>query len=135
MILADSGHFIAVLNPLDALHGRAVAWSEAVRERLLVTEYVLWECVNYFSTPGSRMKAGLLAAKVRSTPACEFVPATRALLEAGLELHQGRPDKEWSLTDCVSFVVMKQRGITQALSFDHNFEEAGFVALLRRDPQ
>jgi uncharacterized protein len=57
------------------------------------------------------------------------------LRDKGIELHRGRLDKLWSLTDCVSFVVMEQRGIQQALAFDHHFEQAGFEALLRREPE
>lgn len=134
MILADASYFIALMNPQDDLHARAAAWSRVVSERLVVTEYVLWECVNFFSTPGSRARAALLASRVRSVPACEFIPATPALLEAGLQLHRDRPDKGWSLTDCVSFVVMQDRAITRALSFDQHFEQAGFEPLLRREP-
>jgi len=134
MILADAGYFIALMNPQDGLHARATAWSAAVRDRLLVTEYALWECANYFSTPGSRARAAGLASRVRGTPTCEFVPANLALLDAGLALHKDRPDKAWSLTDCISFVLMEQRGIKQALAYDRHFEQAGFEALLRRDP-
>jgi predicted nucleic acid-binding protein len=59
--------------------------------------------------------------------------AAQPLFQAGLELHRDRPDKEWSLTDYISCVVMRQRGITQALAFDRQFEQADFEALLRRD--
>jgi len=48
-----------------------------------------------------------------------------------VELYAERPDKGWSLTDCISFVVMRQQGITQALTGDHHFEQAGFTALLK----
>jgi predicted nucleic acid-binding protein len=72
---------------------------------------------------------------VRSHPTYEVIPASADLFEAGLRLHADRSDKAWSLTDCFSFVVMEQRGIRQALTFDHHFEQAGFEALLRRDPQ
>jgi predicted nucleic acid-binding protein len=56
------------------------------------------------------------------------------LVLKGLSLHQSRPDKHWSLTDCISFVVMQDRAVQQALAFDYHFEQAGFEALLRRDP-
>ena len=52
----------------------------------------------------------------------------------GLSLHVARMDKSWSLTDCISFYLMRERGITQALTTDHHFTQAGFEALLRRDP-
>jgi len=55
------------------------------------------------------------------------------LYQRGINLYAQRPDKEWSLTDCISFVVMSDRGITEALTGDHHFEQAGFRALLKRD--
>jgi predicted nucleic acid-binding protein len=52
-------------------------------------------------------------------------------LERGLDLYDARPDKEWSLTDCISFIVMQDHGTYEALTGDHHFEQAGFVALLK----
>ena len=51
--------------------------------------------------------------------------------DEGVRLYVARPDKDWSLTDCISFVVMRERGITEALTGDRHFEQAGFVALLK----
>lgn len=53
------------------------------------------------------------------------------LFDAGVRLYRERPDKDWSLTDCISFVAMEERGIREALTGDHHFEQAGFVALLK----
>jgi len=58
------------------------------------------------------------------------VPATTALLEQASALYEARADKEWGLTDCASFVVMQREGITQALTADRHFQQAGFEALL-----
>ena len=60
----------------------------------------------------------------------EVVHVDQELLEQGLALFQSRPDKEWSLTDCISFAVMQKRGIGRALTTDHHFEQAGFERLL-----
>lgn len=67
----------------------------------------------------------------RKSPKVEVTPATRELFESGWNLYAARPDKDWSLTDCISFVVMQERGITDALTGDHHFEQAGFKPLLR----
>jgi len=134
MPLIDTGYFIALLNPHDQLHARAEAWSAHVSQMLLVTEYVIWETVNFFSKPVNRPKVHALLVHLRSAQRYEVVAASPDLFEAGLQLHAQRSDKEWSLTDCISFVVMDQRRITRALSHDHHFEQAGFEALLRRDP-
>jgi hypothetical protein len=134
MILLDTSYLIALFDARDGLHPSAVAWSETVNEPLLVTEYVLWETVNAFSHPADRAKAHALVALVRSEPDYEVLSASGEVFEAGLALHRARPDKGWSLTDCISFVVMQQRGLRQALAFDQDFEQAGFEALLRREP-
>jgi predicted nucleic acid-binding protein len=134
VILLDTSYLIALFDARDGLHARAMAWSEAVNEPLLVTEYVLWETVNALSHPADRPKAHALVALVRGKPDYEVVKASEQLFEAGLALHRARPDKGWSLTDCVSFVVMQEKGIRQALAYDQDFEQAGFEALLRREP-
>ncbi len=134
MILLDTSYLIALFDARDALHARAMAWSETVNEPLVVTEYVLWETVNAFLHPADRPKAHALLAQVRTGAGCELVRANEKLFEAGLALHQARPDKAWSLTDCISFIVMQERGIWEALAYDEDFAQAGFEALLRREP-
>ena len=130
MILLDTSYLIALFDARDGLHARAMAWSEAVNEPLLVTEYVLWETVNAFSHPADRAKAHALVALVRAEPDYEVLKAGGEVFEAGLALHRARPDKGWSLTDCISFVVMEQQGLTEALTADHHFTQAGFHVLL-----
>jgi uncharacterized protein len=68
---------------------------------------------------------------LRAQPDVEIVPSTSDLFRRGTELFAARPDKEWSLTDCISFVVMNERGINDALTNDHHFEQAGFRILLK----
>jgi predicted nucleic acid-binding protein len=59
-----------------------------------------------------------------------IVPAAQDLFEQGIELFAKRPDKEWSLTDCISFIVMQEYELTDAVTADHHFEQAGFRILL-----
>lgn len=138
MIFADTGYFIAQVKPRDALHERATAWAKALGEPLgeplLTTEFILVEVADALSQPRDRSKLYALLAALRGSSQCEIIPASPALFEAGLQLHAARPDKEWSLTDCISFVVMQQRDITRALAYDHHFEQSGFEPLLRREP-
>lgn len=134
MIFLDTGYFVALLNPRDELHSRALAWSETINEPLLVTEYVLWETINTFSLPPDRPKAHALVHHLQSEAGYEIISATPQLFQKGIEMHQQRPDKERSLTDCISFLLMRERGITRALAHDQHFEQAGFEALLRRSP-
>ena len=72
-----------------------------------------------------------LVPHLRSHPNVRIVPASRELLDRGFELFSRCADKDWSLTDCTSFVVMREEGLTDALTTDHHFEQAGFKALLR----
>jgi predicted nucleic acid-binding protein len=134
MIFVDTGFFLALAQPRDALHQQATELARSLAEPFLVTEHVLWETVNSLSKPIDRPKAHRLVNHVRSTAEYEIVPASLELFDAGLRLHGERNDKEWSLTDCISFIVMKRRGITRALTHDHHFEQAGFKALLRQEP-
>jgi uncharacterized protein len=135
MILVDSGFLLALAQPTDALHARAAAWAHFVSGPLLVTEYVLCEVINNLSRTADRERAHRIAQAVFADPEYEFIHASPELLDAGLRLHRARRDKEWSLTDCISFHLMSDRGITRALAYDHHFEQAGFEALLRKEPQ
>jgi predicted nucleic acid-binding protein len=134
MIFLDSGFLIALAKPRDSLHAQARAWANQVREPLVVTEYVLCETVDALSLPTDREKAHLLLAMLRARPHCQIIAASSGLFEAGVKLHATRTDKEWSLTDCISFQVMREMGIQRALAYDLHFSQAGFEPLLRREP-
>ena len=136
MIFVDAGYVIALASSRDSLHNRAMAWVAAIRgERLLITEYVVLEVLDRLaSPPPDRRRAEVFADEARGGAPYEFVPASPALLDAGLDLYRRHRDKAWGLTDCTSFALMRQRGVTRALAHDHHFEQAGFEALMRRDP-
>jgi len=74
-----------------------------------------------------------LLAAIESDPRVEIVPLAEELCARSGELFRRHSDKEWGLTDCVSFVVMRDKGISEALSTDHHFEQAGFRPLLIED--
>ena len=131
MIFADAGYFFGAVLPDDELHPRVVQWVHALKEPLLATEFVLVEVIDGLSSPLNRGRAHALLDSLRRSPHIEIVSLSPELLAAGVQLHAVRPDKEWSLTDCISFHIMQIRGITRALAFDHHFEQAGFEALLR----
>jgi len=138
MIFVDTGYFVALSNRRDELHARAQAWAawwqRAGREPLLLTEYVLVETLNLLSSPRFHAAAHRIADAVRTEPIYVLVPASRALLDAGIDLHRQRPDQGWSVTDCISFRVMNEHGVTRALAHDKHFIQAGFEGLLRQDP-
>ena len=106
MIFVDTGYLLAVLNPRDELFERAQRWAATIDERLITTEYVLWELVNSFSDPVDRPKAHAAIDEIRSSASWKLVYATPELFSDGLTFHGLRADKDWSLTDCVSFMIM-----------------------------
>jgi len=67
---------------------------------------------------------------LRQSSSCEIIPVSSALFQGALDLYHERTDKEWTLTDCTSFLIMQEHGITEALTGDRHFEQAGFTALL-----
>jgi uncharacterized protein len=134
MIFVDTSYLSALLDHRDQLHNRAEAWMEELSEALLTTNYVLWEAVNRFSNSTDRLKIHDSLNDIYSSAEWEVVAESGDLFQLGLQAHRQYIDKDWSLTDCISFIVMRERGVTRALTHDHHFEQAGFEALLRRDP-
>ena len=130
----DTGFFLALVLEDDSLHKRAIAWQRALGGKLLTTEFVLLEVADALVQPGVREFADALFEMAYGDPIITLVRADPKLVEACYELFRSRMDKRWSLTDCISFNVMRERGITDALTHDHHFEQAGFRALLRHDP-
>ena len=128
---ADTFYFLARLNPADLAHARAISMPSNFSDQLLTTEWVLMEVADGLCDARNRNAFTGLYDRLRTTRNVELIEATHTLFSAGLDLYKIRRDKNWSLTDCTSFVIMTDRGISQALTADHHFEQAGFVALLK----
>lgn len=128
---ADTFYFLALLSPGDRAHQRAVALTARLPRPLVTTSWVLTEVADAMAGTRSRAAFIVLLSELRADPDVELIPPDPILFELGIDLYSRRPDKAWSLTDCISFVVMTQRQITDALTGDHHFEQAGFRALLR----
>ncbi len=132
---AGTAFFIALLDRRDGLHARSIAWINHVQEPIATTEYVLCETLNSFSQSRLRQAAAAFMSSLRSDKHLFRVFAVDSkLFNRGCDLYRDRLDKEWSLTDCISFVLMQETNIRQALTHDHHFEQAGFRALLRENP-
>lgn len=137
LVFADSGFFIALVDVTDQLHDHALKWAVGRRDDAIVTtQMALTETLNHVSRRGSEIRdeVGELVGELEHQPGVEIVPQTDEQFRAAVEFYLQRPDKRWSLTDCASFLVMQERGITEALAYDRDFEQAGFVALLRKQP-
>ena len=130
-VFADTSFYLAVLNPRDAAHARALQIGERLHRQVVLTDFIFLELGNALSGVGIRELFSGLVPHLRSQPNVRIIPASRELLERGFSLYSRRGDKAWSLTDCTSFVVMQEDQLTDALTADHHFEQAGFTALLR----
>lgn len=130
-VFADTSFYLAVVNSKDALHARAVRASRKFRGRVVTTHYVLTELGNALSRAQHRPVFVTLIRRLRGDSHTIIIPASDELFDQGLDLFARRPDKDWSLIDCISFVVMGQRRIAEALTEDRHFKQAGFRALLQ----
>ncbi|MDY6803743.1 MAG: PIN domain-containing protein [Cyanobacteriota bacterium] len=133
-VFADTGYWIAMINPKDELHQKARTITRYLMPlRIVTSEMVFTELLNAFSGEGMRFRRAsvMLIEQSRSNPNIEIIPQTTELFGKALELYDGRLDKNWSHTDCASFEIMQQQNIVEALAYDKHFEQAGFVALLR----
>jgi predicted nucleic acid-binding protein len=131
-LFADAFFFVALLNPKDRAHEPARSYIEPDLERPLVTTtWVLVEVGDAMATTPRNREAFLRLYRTLRENATVEIVSGEDRLDSGLDLYARRPDKAWSLTDCISFVVMTDRGLTEALTGDHHFEEAGFRAVLR----
>lgn len=130
-LFVDTYYFIALLNPRDRMHTRALELSASTTVAYLTTSWIIVEVADAFCRAEQRNMAIGLINDCRRDPEFEIVPPSADLLERGYDLYRARIDKDWSLTDCISFIVMHDRGISDALTGDRHFEQAGFRALLR----
>jgi predicted nucleic acid-binding protein len=133
-VFADTGYWIALLNPHDELHEKASAIARDYSSGQVVTnEMVLTEFLNSFCEYGPRLRqaAARVVVALRDTSQIVVLPQTSQLFEKALKRYQNMADKGWSLTDCASFVIMEEERLTAALTHDRHFAQAGFQTLLR----
>ena len=130
-VFADTFFYLALLSRESTARAHAVAVAGALRARTVTTGFVLLEVANALSARAHRGAYVELARRLAASRSTTVLPASAELFERGQTLYAARADKDWSLTDCTSFVVMQDRSITQALTGDHHFEQAGFGPLLK----
>jgi uncharacterized protein len=130
-VFVDTSYYVALLSPTDHFHREAVRLGSSLKRRIIVTEFVLMEFGNLASAGRDRGVFVDLLRQVKQDPRAMIIPASHELFERGCDLFSRRPDKEWSLTDCTSFLVMEDRSIADVLTADHHFEQAGFNVLLK----
>lgn len=132
-VFADTFYWIALLNPADKSHQDARTVSQTRENSVVTTEAVLIEMLNYFSASGERMRqaSATLCDQIFAHGQTVVLPQTRDAFNLGFKLYKARPDKGYSLTDCISMVEMRKRNIVHVLTHDRHFAQEGFNLLLR----
>jgi predicted nucleic acid-binding protein len=133
-VFLDASYAIALTLSSDTHHGQAVQlrqWIETAGARVVTTSAILMEIGNALARRAHRAAAVRILRMLERDPGVEIVPFSPELFARAVRLFCERPDKEWGVTDCLSFEVMRERGITDALTADEHFEQAGYRALLR----
>ena len=133
-LFADTVYWIALTNSFDQYHAKAVEVSSALGNcRLFTTETVRTEFLNALADKGPLVRAAAveMVEAIMSNSQVTVIPQTRRTFSRSLAFYKARPDKGYSLTDCGSMLLMRERRLTEALTTDRHFEQEGFVALLR----
>lgn len=132
-LFLDTAYVYALFNTRDQWHSKAVEWQAKVISAnfsLITTQFILTEIADGFSAVRFRSSAVAIVHSLLRDPQVEVVPASADLFHRGLKLYESRPDKNWGLTDCFSFVTMREHGLTDALTTDDHFRQAGYNVLL-----
>ena len=131
LAFADTYYFLALLDSREERHLQALEAARDPQLKIVTTEWVLTEFGDAYSDPKDRADFVALYHALLNHPGIKIVSADTALFNRGVKLFESRLDKKWSLTDCCSFLVMRDEGISEALTGDKHFEQAGFTALLK----
>ena len=133
-VFADACYWIAKLNERDSLHEIAVLLSDTLgARRIVTTELVLAEVLNFFAElgPANRRGAVALVRELQDDPNVDVVELSDIRFQDAVDFYNARLDQEWGLIDCASFQLMQTRNIQEALTNDHHFTQAGFTILMR----
>jgi uncharacterized protein len=134
-VFADTSYYYALLSSRDIAHRESLHVSNSLRRSIMTTEFVLLELANAFSCSAQRRVIGQLIDQFRCNPRITIIPASSELFMQGISLYSQRQDKEWSLTDCISFIVMQEYNLTEVLTTDHHFTQAGLISLMNPPPR
>jgi uncharacterized protein len=128
-IFADSFFFLALMNKRDAAHSKAVELIATLTGPIVTTQWVLVKVADAFSQPRDRGLFAKLLEFMEADNRIQVVTASDITFRLGAAMFLGRSDKSWSLTDCISFEVIENQGITEALTGDHHFSQAGYTPM------
>jgi predicted nucleic acid-binding protein len=127
---ADSYYYLALANERDEGHTKTLRFGDSFRGQIITTEWILAEVGDALVQSCMRPAFLQVLHSAQNDATTTIIEANHDLFMRGVELFAERADKDWSLTDCISFVVMEMQGIREALTADRHFQQAGFTALL-----
>lgn len=132
-VFADTFYWVALVNPRDDRYPDATAIDDSLASAtVFTTDEVLSEFLTFFAEDRRlRNRAVLTVSELLQDPGVRVIPQSRRSFLDGLELYRSRPDKGYSLIDCISMQTMRRHSITEALTNDRHFEQEGFRALFR----
>jgi len=131
-IFIDTGFVIALASVTDQNHEKASQlWNELLKDlpEMVTTTYVIDEIVTFFNSRNRHAKAVEIGNRLMNSHSVQVIYVDKGLFDKGWQYFQQHDDKTYSMTDCISFIVMKEQGIEAALSFDKHFTQAGFKVL------
>lgn len=134
VLFLDTAFVIALSSRGDRYHSVAVELSRLIsirRPKIVTSRGVLLEIGNSLSKFANRASAAAIVQSIDNDARIEVVDVTRDIFAVALRLFTERPDKEWGLTDCLSFRIMQAHGIFQALTTDEHFVQAGYMPVMK----
>ncbi len=134
-VFADTFFFLGILNRADQAHEPCRRFAAEFDGRLVTTDFVLLELADALSSVAHRLRTARFIQQLRASASLTCVPASEKLLSQALELYESRPDKEWSLTDCASFVAMRDNQLTEAATGDRHLRSGVSRRCLDKPPQ
>ena len=129
-VFADTSFYIALANPRDEHHHRACQFAAEYQGDFVTSAWIVEELANYLCDAPNRPLFVSMYQELRADSRVTIVPLSTELFERGIELYATRLDKNWSLTDCVSFLIMERLQLREAAAADRHFIQAGFASLL-----
>jgi predicted nucleic acid-binding protein len=133
-LFADTFYWVALADVSDGAHQRALTiTAERAASAIVTTDEVLGEYLTFFASASETLRRGAAASvqRILANPVIRVIPQSRSSFLGGLDLYSQRPDKGYSLVDCISMRTMRREGLTEALTNDRHFEQEGFHALFR----
>ncbi len=130
----DTSYAIALSSSTDDYHHKALVIAEqlkASKTHLITTRAIILEIGNALSKQKYRSKSIKLLSSLENDKTVTIIPLSETFYQKAFQLYCQRNDKNWGIVDCISFIVMGERRITEALTTDIHFQQAGFRALLR----